>query len=153
MKVCIGGTFDHLHKGHKTLINKACETAGEHGLVFIGITTNSLVAPKKNVKSFENRKETVEQYLCKEKKSQRYIIQPIYDKYGPTLTEDFDAIIISPETKQTAEQINKIRVRKGKKPLQIVQIPLILADDNKPISSSRIRRKEIDTDGRVFKRD
>ena len=153
MKVCIGGTFNHLHKGHKLLINKAFETAGKQGQVFIGITTGELTDEKRDVKSFEEREKTVEEYISKEKITIRYLIKPIYNKYGPTLDEDFDAIIISPETRPTAEEINKIRKQKGKKPLQIIQIPFVLADDNIPISSSRIRNKEIDKDGGIVKRD
>ena len=153
MKVCIGGTFNHLHKGHKLLINKAFETAGKQGQVFIGITTGELTDEKRDVKSFEERKKTVEEYISKEKITVRYLIKPICNKHGPSLDEDFDAIIISPETRPTAEEINKIRKQKGKKPLQIIQIPFVLADDNIPISSSRIRNKEIDKDGRILKRD
>ena len=153
MKVCIGGTFNHLHKGHKLLINKAFETAGKQGQVFIGITTGELTDEKRDVKSFEERKKTVEEYISKEKITVRYLIKPICNKYGPSLDEDFDAIIISPETRPTAEEINKILKQKGKKPLQIIQIPFVLADDNIPISSSRIGNKEIDKDGRILKRD
>ena len=153
MKVCIGGTFNHLHKGHKLLINKAFETAGKQGQVFIGITKGELTDKKRDVKSFEEREKTVEEYISKEKIIVRYLIKPICNKYGPSLDEDFDAIIISPETRPTAEEINKIRKQKGKKLLQIIQIPFVLADDNILISSSRIRNKEIDKDGRVLKRD
>ena len=42
MKVCIGGTFDTLHKGHELLIDKAFQTAGEQGSVFIGITKGEI---------------------------------------------------------------------------------------------------------------
>ena len=56
MKVCIGGTFDKLHKGHKLLINKAFEVAGKNGSVFIGLTTGKIVENKKNVNPFQERK-------------------------------------------------------------------------------------------------
>jgi len=153
MKVCIGGTFNHLHKGHKLLINKAFETAGKKGQIFIGLATGDLIYEKRDVKLFEERKKIIEEYISKEKIAIRYLIKPICNKYGPSLDEDFDAIIISPETRPTAEEINKIRKEKGKKPLQIIQIPFVKADDNIPISSTRIKNKEIDKDGRVLKRD
>ncbi len=153
MKVCIGGTFNHLHKGHKLLINKAFETAGKKGHVFIGVTTGELTDKKREVKSFEERGKNIEEYISKEKITIHYLIKPICNKYGPTLDKDFDCIIISPETRPTAEEINHIRKQKGKKPLQIIQIPFVLADDNVPISSTRIRNKEINKDGSILTRD
>jgi pantetheine-phosphate adenylyltransferase len=143
MKVCIGGTFDNLHKGHKKLIDKAIETAGKQGEIFIGVTTGEIIKSKKNVKPFEKRKETIENYLSHKKITNIYKIKPIEDIYGPTLDEDFDAIIVSPETQLNAEKINIKRKQKRKKPLKIVIIPFVLSDDGIPISSSRIKNKEI----------
>ena len=80
----------------------------------------------------------------------RVDIQAIYDKYGPTLEGDFDAIIVSPETVETANEINKKRRNNGLNPLKIVKIPYVMAEDNKPISSTRILNKEIDKEGRMI---
>ena len=153
MKVCIGGTFNILHSGHKLLIDKAFETAGTKDSVFIGVTSKDLTGKKKNVKSLKERKKALEQYLSKKGFLNRAIIKPIKDKYGPSIDEEFDAIVISPETIKTAEEINHKRSKKGKKPLKIVQIPFLLANDGIPISSSRINNKEIDTNGRILKKD
>ena len=153
MRVCIGGTFDTLHKGHKILINKAFQTAGKQGSVFIGITKGEITKTKGNIKSFEERKKTIEQYLLKKGYTNSATIKPIKDKYGPSIKDEFDAIVISPETKSTAEEINNIRRQNMKKPLKIVQIPFGFANDRTPISSSRIRKKEIDENGRVLKID
>jgi len=153
MKVCIGGTFDTLHKGHEILINKAFQTAGKKGSVFIGITKGEIPKTKGDIKSFKERKKTIEQYLLRKGYINIATIKPIKDKYGPSIRDEFDAIVISPETKYTAEEINKKRRQNGKKPLKIVQIPFVLANDGTPISSSRIRRKEIDKNGSILKID
>ena len=153
MKVCIGGTFNILHEGHKQLINKAIETAGKHGKIFIGITSGELIKSKINIKPFEERKKTLEKFLSQKKIQNTVEIKPIKDIYGPTLDEDFDAIIVSPETKSNAEEINKKRKQKGKKPLKIVIIPFVLSDDGTPISSSMIKNKEINENGQVLRRD
>ena len=63
MKVCIGGTFDIIHKGHKVLINRALEIAGENGNVFIGVTTDNFVKNKQEIKSFNSRVLMLENFL------------------------------------------------------------------------------------------
>ena len=153
MKVCVGGTFNILHSGHKLLIDKAFETAGTEGSVFIGLTSRELTKKKRNVKSLEERKKTLERYLSKRGFLDRAVIKPITDKYGPSIDEEFDTIIVSPGTIKTAEEINYKRRKKGKKPLKIIQIPFVLAEDGVPISSSRIKNKEIDANGKILKRD
>jgi pantetheine-phosphate adenylyltransferase len=153
MKVCIGGTFNPLHKGHKLLIEKAFEVAGKQGSVFIGITTGEIVKGKMDVESFEERKKDIEKYLHEKDFIKRAIVKPIIDKYGPSIEEEFDAIVISPETRKTAEEINEKRKKKRKKPLKIIQISFVLTENGHPISSSRIRKHEIDEDGRLLSQD
>ena len=153
MRVCIGGTFNQLHKGHKSLIKKALNLAGKNGSVFIGVTTGEIINSKKEVQSYKIRKESVEQFLTEEKFTKNITIGPINDKYGPSIVGDFDAIVVSPATINTAYEINKKRKEIGRKALKIIQIPFILAEDKKPISSTRIRKKEIDKHGRILKQD
>ena len=153
MKVCIGGTFNPFHKGHKTLIKKALEIAGKNGLVFIGITSDEMIKIKKGTRSLEERKQSMEKYLIEEKIIEKVKIKPINDRFGPSIKEDFDAIVVSPETITTAKEINKERKKIGKKPLKIIKIPFVLAEDNKPISSTRIRKGEIDENGKLIRRD
>ena len=148
MRVCVGGTFDLFHNGHKKLLKKAIELAGLNGSIFIGITSDRMTEKKGRIASFEKRKKSIEQFLSEERK--RAIIQSITDKFGPSIDGDYDAIVVSPETKPTAEEINQKRKQLGKKPLRIVVIPFVLSEDNQPISSSRIRRKEIDENGAML---
>ncbi len=153
MRVCIGGTFNQLHNGHKSLIKKALKLAGKNGSVFIGVTTGEIINSKKDVQSYKIRKKSLEEFLTDEKFTKNITIGPINDKYGPSIEGDFDAIVVSPATINTAYEINKKRKEVGKKPLKIIQIPFVLAQDNKPISSTRIRKKEIDEHGRLLKQD
>ena len=153
MKVCIGGTFNIFHSGHKFLIDKAFETAGTNGSVFIGLSSGDLINSKKKVETFKKRKKVLECYLTEKGFLDRAFIKPITDKYGPSINGEFDAIVVSGETVKTAKEINYKRRKKGNKPLKIIKIPLILAKDGIPISSSRIKNKEIDTNGMVLYRD
>jgi len=151
MKVCIGGTFNPFHKGHKTLIKKALEIAGKNGLVFIGITSDEMIKIKKGTRSLEERKQSMEKYLIEEKIIEKVKIKPINDRFGPSIKEDFDAIVVSPETITTARELNKERKKLGKKPLKIIKIPFVMAEDGKPISSTRIRNKEINENGKLIR--
>jgi len=44
-----------------------------------------------------------------------------------------------------------MRRAKGFPPLELVVVELVKAEDGRPISSTRIREGEIDTDGRLLK--
>jgi len=150
MKVCLGGTFDRFHKVHKALIKKAFELAGKEGFIFIGLTKGEIAKDKRNLKRFKERKEIIEQYIKELGFSSKCRLKPIHDKYGPTLNDDFDVIIVSPETKKTALEINEIRKKNNKKSIKIVEVQFVLAQDHKPISSTRIRNKEIDEEGNIL---
>lgn len=153
MKVCIGGTFCPLHKGHKLLLKKAFETAGPTGSVFIGVTSGDMIKKKGKLASFHKRKHTLEDFLAEEHIVSQVTIQRISNKFGPTLKRDFDAIVVSPETAPTAEEINRKRKDLGLKPLNIIIIPFVLSEDGKPIRSSRIRQMEIDENGTLLTQD
>jgi pantetheine-phosphate adenylyltransferase len=152
MRVCIGGTFEFLHKGHKKLIDKAFEIAGKNGFVFVGLTTNKTTKRKK-IRKIEERQKKLQEYLLEKGLLDQALIKPISDKYGPSIEGDFDAIVVSPETFETANKINIKRVENGKKPLKIIKIHFVFAEDGKPISSTRILRGEIDKDGHILKDD
>lgn len=150
MKVCIGGTFLHFHKGHYLLIDTALTTAGERGYLFIGVMENEQGKAYRG-KSFIERKQQIEGYLSKRQTKVNVDIQPIADRFGPTLQEDFDCIVISPETRSVAEEINTKRQEQGLSVLNIIQIPFVYADDGQRISSTRIEQGEIDEQGHLVR--
>ena len=150
MKVCIGGTFNILHKGHKFLIDKAFEAAGDNGMVYIGVSVGELLKDKKFLTPYNSRVKSIMEYIVSKGNEHRVHIERVHSKYGLAVLSDYDAIIVSPETLKNAEEINNNRVKKGKTPLKIIEIPHILADDNKPISSTRIYDKEIDKNGKIL---
>jgi len=81
-----------------------------------------------------------------------YYLARLEEHYGPTVDDPtIDAIVVSPETEPTAQKINQIRQKKGMNSLEIITIGMVLAQDGKPISSSRIRRGEIDSNGKIIK--
>ncbi len=134
-KVVVGGTFDVFHKGHKALLRKALGL----GETMIGLTSNIMAGKtkKRKVRDFRLRKIELEDFIKKEFKVKPRIVK-IEDKFGPTLKEDFDYIVVSPETYKTAVLINKKRQKINKKPIKIVKIKFVLAKNGKPISSRGI---------------
>ncbi len=138
-KVVVGGTFDILHEGHKAFLRKAF-TLGE---VTIGLTSNIWAEniKKRKVKNFKPRKKELEDFARKEFKVKPKIVK-IEDKFGPTLKEDFDYIVVSPETYPGAILINLKRKNIKKKPIKIVKIEFVLDEDGKPISATKILKKQ-----------
>lgn len=145
----IGGTFDILHKGHRALLDRSFAL----GKVFIGLTSDKMAREmkKRKIRPFTARKRRLCSFVRKAYKSKPAIIK-IEDIFGSTLKEDFDYIVVSPETFKTAVSINKIREKQKKKPIKIVKIKFVLAEDGRPISATRISKGEIDEEGRLLKR-
>jgi len=145
-KSAVAGTFDILHKGHRRLIEEAFRR-GE--FVVIGITTDEFGKAKKPLKV---RKRNLEKFL-KARYPGRYEIVEINDEYGTAIEdEELEAIVVSEETYPKAEEINRIREDRGLKKLIIYKVPMVLAEDGKPISSTRVLNGEIDKDGKLLKK-
>mgnify|MGYP001388467909 CR=1 FL=1 len=146
----MGGTFDILHVGHRALLNRA---AKEGKRVLIGLTTDERARKGRNVvnlNSYTIRKQNLEILLSSLGFIEKFEIVPLNNDWGPSvIDEDFGAIIVSEETRATAEKINKVRNKEGKSELKIVVVPMIKSVDGKYISSSRIRNKEIDSEGNL----
>jgi pantetheine-phosphate adenylyltransferase len=151
MKVMVGGTFDPVHDGHKKLLDRAFSLAGPAGEVVIGLTTDAFAGKKPHpVRPFTERREDLANYLHGRGFATKWSIAPLDDPFGPSLTEDFDALVVSEETIKGALEINRRRRELGKRKVDIHQIACVLADDGKWISSTRILRGEIDEHGKVI---
>jgi len=149
--VAIGGTFDSLHKGHKILIKKAF-TVGDK--VIIGLTSDEFVLSQNkshSIDPYHVRKKELVDFLREIDVFDRTEIVTLNDPWGPTVTEpSIEALVASEETKNTVNEINEIRKTSGFKPLELITIKMVLADDSKRISSTRISRGEIDVEGHVL---
>lgn len=134
-KVVLGGTFDILHKGHEALLKKAFSL----GKVTIGLTSDKMARrlKKRKVNKFSERKKAIEGFVRK-KIGGKFKIIRIEDKFGPTLKEDFDYIVVSPETYPRAVSINKKRKKRKQRQIKIVKIKFVLGRDGKPISATKI---------------
>jgi len=146
----MGGTFDILHIGHEALLTKASDIGDK---ILVGLTTDERAKKGRNVdylNSYEIRKRNLESLLESLGFLDKFEIVPLNDDWGPSvIDEDFEAIVVSEETKNTADTINEIRSKEGKNELHIVVVPMIQSADGQFISSSRIRDKEIDSEGNL----
>jgi pantetheine-phosphate adenylyltransferase len=152
--VGVGGTFDELHKGHRALLVKAFEV-GDH--VVIGMSTDEFVrtmGKPHSTASYPQRLRELKSFLEQHGFLQRAEIIPISDAYGGVLLSNgpIEALIVSRETEPTAVKINEKRQEIGLTPLQIVAIDMIPSENHSPISTTRIRRGEIDREGHLLKR-
>ncbi len=151
-KVAVGGTFDELHKGHRRLLVKAFEI-GEK--VLIGLCTDEFVKKmgKPHVTaSYEARLKELHAFLEKSSLNDKAEIIPLNDPYGNTLTDKcIEALVVSEETEKVAIQINQKRSEAQLPSLEIVTIRMVPAENYKPISTTRIRKGEIDREGHLLK--
>jgi len=81
----------------------------------------------------------------------KWAVEPLNDRFGSALDEDFDAIVVSEETLPVAVEINRLRHERGNKKVDIHQITCVLAEDGRWISSTRIWRGEIDVHGNLIR--
>jgi pantetheine-phosphate adenylyltransferase len=146
-KIAVGGTFDQFHEGHQKLLSKAFEMSEQ---VLIGVTSDEFARTKGKIEPCNHRMSQLKGNL--KNFQANYSVSRLDDSYGPAIEEeDLEALVVSDETEPTAQLINKVRKKKGMKPLDIITIRMVLAEDGKPISSTRIRKGEIDVTGHVLK--
>jgi len=120
--VSLGGTFDHLHNGHRKLLTLALSVCNSS--IVIGVTSDAMLSKKKNaekIKKFENRKNCVVEFINNMKPGIDSQIVELGDPFGPTISDaKIEAIIVSSETIPGALKINEIRLSKNMKALDIL---------------------------------
>jgi pantetheine-phosphate adenylyltransferase len=149
--VATGGTFDHLHSGHVALLEKSFKSGRR---VLIGVTSDAFAAKegKSPDDSFSVRVKKLEELIHRKFPGREYTIAKLDDYFGPGIASpDVEAIVVSKETISRVPLANVLRAQRGYPPLEVVKIDFILAEDDKPISSTRIRHREIDERGRLLR--
>jgi pantetheine-phosphate adenylyltransferase len=147
--VAVGGTFDRLHEGHKTLLRRAFQV-GKY--VIIGVATEELLSGKANrelVYSYDRRVAEIREFLASEGFLQRAELVPIRDRFGTTANDPrIEALVVSKETAAAVQEINIARKKNGLPLLRSVVIRMILDSSGQPIKSTKLReieaRKKVD---------
>ena len=149
--IVLGGTFDHLHDGHKQFIQFAAEISK---FLIIGVTDTHMTLQKTNNHTIQPkhiRKQAVVNFCGKQNIKAKVIT--IIDQFGPTLEKSrIQAIACTKDTITGADKINEIREKMFLRELPI-HIHTLKKDSQNlgTISADRIRNGEIDRKGTVYK--
>ncbi len=151
ISLALGGTFDHLHKGHRYFLTKAFSLS-DH--VTVGITSDKFARSlykKGSLQSLEARRKELEMFLIQSGLTKRSKLTILSNPFGPTLKDkSLKALLVTRNTIKGGLELNKKRKEKNLKLLKIIRCPLKLSEDGKPIASQKIRNGEIDREGKHF---
>jgi pantetheine-phosphate adenylyltransferase len=152
-RVAVGGTFDPIHDGHIALLRRAFEL-GKDGEVVIGLTSDEMARSTRDrpVRSYDLRLKNLKDLIGTVFGIEDIRVMKLDDKCGSSIYEDFDYIVVSPETLPMAQKINRFRERQGMRPLKISMIEYLLAQDRERISSTRVAEGKIDKHGKLLTR-
>lgn len=146
VRVCLGGTFEPFHVGHEALLRAAASGATS---VFVGITDGKLARrPDRAVAPWQERASAVTSFLGTMGFTGDVTARALTDAQGPATTEPYDRIVVSPETTPNALAINVTRKRRGLRPLHVLVVPHVLAEDLLPVSATAVHAGLIDRTGK-----
>ena len=148
--VALGGTFDIIHRGHLELLKKGFSISSK---VIIGLTSDEFAskkgkAPKHNYSQrYKNLKNIIEENFP----NSTYEISKLDNDFGPAVLEkEVEALVVSEETSSQGVELNRLRAEKKSPPVTVIIVPMVLAGDGMRISSTRIKKSEIDPSGNIL---
>ena len=147
--VATGGTFDVIHKGHIALLSKSFSVSEK---TIIGLTGDELAArkEKKLLHPYYQRLESLVKVIEKNFPDSNYQISKLDNDFGPAVLEgNVQALVVSEETQYQGDILNRLRSEKNLPSVDIIIVPMVLAKDGKRISTSRIKKSEIDSQGNL----
>ena len=147
--VAMGGTFDVIHNGHMALLKKSFSISSK---VIIGLSSDQLAIKrgKSLVNDYSKRFSLLESAIEKNFPNSSYEISKLENDFGPAIVEgSVKALVVSEETSTKGLHLNELRAERNLPSVEIVVVPMVLAEDGKAISSTRIKNSEIDSNGNL----
>ena len=140
----MGGTFDHLHEGHKFLLKTALSISEN---VEIGLTSQKLLEKKKyysKLEDYQTRQEKLKDFVKSFTNLERINIVEIknwddMDRYAQD--PEYEGLVVSQETYENAVKLSETREKIGLEPLILIVIPIFKDKNNQKLSSTSIRKK------------
>ena len=125
--VCVGGTFDYMHVGHKLLLSLAAYMSSQR--LVVGVSDAPLLKRKvlrELMQPVGMRMALVEDFLRSVKPSITYDITALQDGFGPAIVDPrLSAILVSNETQEGGQMCNNKRGKTGLGLLDVVTMPLV----------------------------
>ena len=147
--VAMGGTFDVIHSGHMALLSKAFSISSK---VIIGLSSDQLATKKgKNLANdYSKRLSLLKSVIEKSFPNSAYEVSKLENDFGPAVIEgSVKALVVSAETSNKGLLLNELRTERNLPSVKIVVVPMVLAEDGKSISTTRIKNSEIDGSGNL----
>ena len=105
---------------------------------------------KNLLKNYHQRFESLKSVIEKKFPESSYEISKLENDFGPAVIEgSVQALIVSEETNAKGLLLNQMRTKRNLPLVEIVVVPMVLAEDGGPISTTRIKNSEIDTSGNL----
>ena len=148
--VALGGTFDIIHRGHLELLRNGFSISSK---VIIGLTSDELARKKgkKPTNDYSKRYKALDETIKENFPNSNYTISKLDNDFGPAVLEkEVEALIVSEETSSKGDELNRLRAERNAPPVQVIVVPMALAKDGTRISTTRIKKSEIDADGNIL---
>lgn len=148
--VAMGGTFDIVHRGHLELLRGAFSISSK---VIIGLTSDEFARKKGKdpEHNYSQRCKTLEDAIKENFPNSQYEISKLENDFGPAVLEkEVEALVVSDETSSKGTELNQLRAARNSPPVKVIVIPMALAKDGTRISTTRIKKSEIDSNGNIL---
>jgi pantetheine-phosphate adenylyltransferase len=137
--VCLGGTFDRIHPGHRLLLSAAALLAMQRLVIGLSRKT-SRKAHSEMIESFAVRAAHVVQLIYEINPNLVIVIEPLDDRVGPAgVVPRIDLLLLSEETVEGGVEVNAVRTSRGLDPVHTAAIPTIILASGERLSSSHLR--------------